>query len=70
VLLIVGSEDAELLPISWAARHALAGPVEMAVIQGASRVFDEPGALEAVGAAAAGFFARRLAGGEPLPAVG
>jgi dienelactone hydrolase len=70
VLLIVGSDDDELLPINWAARRELACPVEMTVVQGASRVFDEPGALEAVGAAAAAFFARQLGRREPLPAVG
>jgi hypothetical protein len=45
-LLIVGERDRLVLDLNLAARERLAGPTELAVVPGASHLFEEPGALE------------------------
>lgn len=55
-LLIVGGADTDVLELNERAASHLAGPHELIVIAGATHLFEEPGALEAVGAAAADWF--------------
>ncbi len=60
-LLIVGGDDAEVLALNRAALNRLRGPHELEVVQGATHLFEEPGALEHVARAAGTWFARYLA---------
>ncbi|MBJ7521056.1 MAG: dienelactone hydrolase family protein [Solirubrobacteraceae bacterium] len=55
-LLIVGRRDESVLLLNRMAAIRLAGPHELAVIDGAGHVFEEPGALEQVAALAGGWF--------------
>jgi len=59
-LLIVGERDRHVLDLNLAARQRLAGPTELAVVPGASHLFEEPGALEQVAQLARGWFVERL----------
>lgn len=59
-LLIVGSEDTIVLERNRKALERLAGPRELAVIQGATHLFEEPGTLEQVANLAAKWFERHL----------
>jgi pimeloyl-ACP methyl ester carboxylesterase len=56
VLLVVGGADHTVLGLNQAARERLPGPVEIEVIPGAGHLFEEPGALDRVAAAAAAWF--------------
>jgi dienelactone hydrolase len=47
-LLIVGGRDPEVLALNKAAAARLSGPVEIAVVPGATHLFEEPGALDRV----------------------
>ena len=47
-LLIVGGRDLEVLALNKAAAARLSGPVEIAVVPGATHLFEEPGALDRV----------------------
>ena len=47
-LLIVGGRDLEVLDLNKAAAARLAGPVDIAVVPGATHLFEEPGALDRV----------------------
>ncbi len=47
-LLVTGGEDAEVLALNQEAASRLACPNELAVVAGASNLFEEPGALEEV----------------------
>ena len=47
-LLIVGGRDVEVLALNKAAATRLSGPVEIAVVPGATHLFEETGALERV----------------------
>jgi putative phosphoribosyl transferase len=47
-LLIVGARDLEVLDLNNAAAARLSGPVDMAVVPGATHLFEEPGALDRV----------------------
>ncbi len=63
-LLIVGGEDAPVLPLNEKALARLRSPEkELVVVPGASHLFEEPGALEEVAHLAAGWFAGHLGGG-------
>lgn len=70
-LLIVGGRDPAVLELNRAACHRLGGPCRLEVVQGATHLFEEPGALEAVVALARDWFARHLlpADTEPNHAV-
>lgn len=61
-LLIVGGEDTVVLELNEGALEALRSPKQLAVVPGASHLFEEPGALEAVARLAAGWFVRHLGG--------
>lgn len=55
-LLVVGGLDTDVLALNERATERLAGPHELSVIPGASHLFEEPGALDAVAVAATGWF--------------
>ena len=59
-LLIVGSEDREVLDLNRQAMARMRGAVRLEVVPGASHLFHEPGALETVATLAAGWFTRHL----------
>jgi dienelactone hydrolase len=59
-LLIVGGEDRHVLDLNRAARSQMHGETDLAVVPGATHLFEEPGALEAVAGHAAGWFHRHL----------
>ena len=55
-LLLVGSRDPEVLALNRGALARLGGTSELAVVPGASHLFEEPGTLEAVADLATGWF--------------
>ncbi len=59
-LLIVGGRDAEVLGFNRRAAEQLSAPQEIRVVEGATHLFEEPGALDTVAAAAADWFGRHL----------
>jgi putative phosphoribosyl transferase len=59
-LLIVGGNDRTVLQLNREARAMLRSPSELEIVQGATHLFEEPGALERVAALAAGWFTRHL----------
>ncbi len=59
-LLIVGGLDREVLRLNRVALKRLRGPAELAVVPGATHLFEEPGALEEVAHLAEDWFMRRL----------
>ena len=59
-LLIVGGADETVLELNQRAREALRCPSELVVIPGATHLFEEPGALEAVADRAAEWLRRHL----------
>src|SRR5690606_8709816 len=61
VLLIVGGDDRTVLGLNRAAAAGLRVTHEIHVVPGATHLFPEPGALEEVARAAAGWFGRWLA---------
>ena len=60
VLLIVGGRDELVLELNREAQSLLNVPSELAVVAGATHLFEEPGALEEVSRLAAGWFERNL----------
>ncbi len=60
-LLIVGGADREVLALNAEARSRMTCPSELAVVPGATHLFEEPGALEQVSRLAATWFQRWLA---------
>ncbi len=63
-LLIVGGLDDQVLALNVAARAKLRSASELSVIQGATHLFPEPGALERVAALARDWFGRYLHAGQ------
>ncbi|MGV6871497.1 dienelactone hydrolase family protein [Pseudochelatococcus sp. B33] len=61
VLLIVGGEDRDVLRLNRQALVHLTGTKALEVVPGATHLFPEPGAMEAVIELAAGWFERHLA---------
>jgi pimeloyl-ACP methyl ester carboxylesterase len=59
-LLIVGANDAQVIPLNEAARRRLRAPVELALVPGASHLFEEPGTLAEASALAREWFLRYL----------
>ncbi len=64
-LLIVGGVDYGVIELNEQALTRLKGPKALEIVPGASHLFSEPGALEAVIEHAARWFARYLAGDSP-----
>jgi dienelactone hydrolase len=60
-LLIVGERDAEVLSLNRQALDHLAGEKELAVVPGATHLFEEPGTLEQAAHLAKDWFLRHLA---------
>jgi putative phosphoribosyl transferase len=60
-LLIVGGADTDVLALNAAATRRLRAPWQLAVVPGATHLFEEPGALEQVARLAADWFAAHLA---------
>ena len=78
-LLVVGSRDREVLALNRAAAALLGGPHRLHVVEGATHLFEEPGALEVVAELAASWFqthtgavpvARAPSHGGPDPCLG
>ena len=59
-LLIVGSQDTEVIRLNRSAQQRLRGPAELALVPGATHLFEEPGALEQVSHLARAWFLRHL----------
>jgi predicted phosphoribosyltransferase/dienelactone hydrolase len=59
-LMIVGGADTEVLQLNRAAARRLRCPNEVVVVPGASHLFEEPGALDAVAGLASQWFAKHL----------
>lgn len=62
VLLVVGGRDDQVIELNWQAARLLGGPHETRIVQGATHLFEEPGALDEVAAAAGEWFRTHLAG--------
>ena len=60
VLLIVGGDDEIVLELNREAQELLRAPSELAVVPGATHLFEEPGALEEVSRLAGDWFERHL----------
>ncbi len=59
-LLIVGGRDRQVLEINKQAMARMRADRELAVVEGATHLFEEPGALEEVARLAADWFRRHL----------
>jgi putative phosphoribosyl transferase len=62
-LLIVGGADQQVLELNRQAAERLTAPNRIEVVAGASHLFEEPGALEAVARLAAGWFTEHVGEG-------
>ena len=60
VLLIVGGDDRVVLDLNREAAAQLRAPCELAVIPGATHLFEEPGALDEVASLAGTWLVRQL----------
>jgi pimeloyl-ACP methyl ester carboxylesterase len=67
-LLIVGGADFGVIELNELALARLSGPKALEIVRGASHLFPEPGAMEAVIAHAGDWFARHLGGQRSAPA--
>ena len=61
-LLIVGSRDEPVIELNQAAMRRMPGTVELAIVPGATHLFEEPGTIEQVMTLAGEWFQRWLAG--------
>ena len=59
-LLIVGGADRDVIPLNQRALEELRPPKELVLVDGATHLFEEPGAMDQVSALAADWFARWL----------
>jgi dienelactone hydrolase len=62
-LLLVGSRDEAVVELNRQAAARMKAPVELAIVPGATHLFEEPGTLEAVASAAGDWFGKHLAKG-------
>jgi putative phosphoribosyl transferase len=62
-LLVVGGRDERVIELNRDAMRRMPGQVELAIVPGATHLFEEPGTLEQVCELAAGWFTRYLRGG-------
>ncbi|MHB8491775.1 MAG: dienelactone hydrolase family protein, partial [Solirubrobacteraceae bacterium] len=68
-LLIVGALDSEVLALNREAQEHLRCENRLAVVPGATHLFEEPGTLEQVAELAIDWFAQHLAGAPSVPAM-
>ncbi len=68
-LFLVGGRDLPILAVNRETSQLLAGPCRTTVIPGASHLFEEPGALEAVAKNTAAWFHRHLVEGTGPPMI-
>jgi putative phosphoribosyl transferase len=61
-LLIVGGNDREVLRLNREAQARMRSVTDLAIVPGATHLFEEPGALEEVSRLASGWFVRHLGG--------
>ena len=66
-LLIVGGEDEEVLALNQEAMARMRNDVRLAIVPGATHLFEEPGALEDVADLAASWFVSIFSGKADLP---
>jgi putative phosphoribosyl transferase len=66
-LLIVGGEDTRVLALNRSALAALSCEKQLAIVPGATHLFEEPGALDMVATLATRWFLRHLAGARQAP---
>lgn len=59
-LLIVGSNDEPVVELNREAMHRMRAPVELEIVEGATHLFEEPGALEEVARLATDWCTRHL----------
>jgi dienelactone hydrolase len=59
-LLLVGGEDFQVIELNREAKARMRCPCEIAIVPGATHLFEEPGTLEAVAVAARDWFVRHL----------
>lgn len=64
-LLIVGGDDDAVIEMNREAMRQMHAQVELAIVPGATHLFEEPGTLEQVEQLAAGWFARHLQPNSP-----
>lgn len=69
-LLVVGGDDAVVLDLNEKALRMLRCPARLVVVPGATHLFEEPGALDAVADAARDWFVDHLAGSAPGRTLG
>jgi len=67
-LLIVGGADTEVLDLNRMARSRMHCPTRLEIVPGATHLFEEPGALEAVAGLAADWFAEHFLASQPAGA--
>jgi pimeloyl-ACP methyl ester carboxylesterase len=67
-LLIVGGRDERVLELNTRARERMRCHTELAVVPGASHLFEEHGALDRVAALSVAWFAEHLGAGEQVRA--
>ena len=60
MLLIVGGHDEIVIELNREARSLLRAPSELAIVPGATHLFEEPGALKEVSRLAGEWFERHL----------
>ena len=70
VLLIVGGADTAVLELNREAQRQLRCENELAVVPGATHLFEEPGALDRVARLAIDWFTQHLCEGAPAPEAG
>jgi len=70
VLLIVGGADTAVLELNREAQRQLRCANELAVVPGATHLFEEPGALDRVARLAIDWFTQHLSEGAPVPRAG
>jgi putative phosphoribosyl transferase len=68
-LLIVGGLDREVLALNRSAMARLGGPAQLAIVPGATHLFEEAGALDAVARLASDWFVRHLTARAPQEAA-
>jgi putative phosphoribosyl transferase len=70
VLLIVGDADTEVLELNRQAQRRMSCENELALVPGATHLFEEPGALDRVARLASDWFTRHLSEGAPSAGAG